>query len=218
MKKISNKGITLVALVITIIIIIILAGITLGALLGSNGLITRTKKAVEYYEKAQQDEIIEMDKLYTRLANIGESSGIAESEIKEVVEKIIDAKTLEKYPIGSIYLSTENTNPSKMIGGEWKQLKDSFLLGAGDTYKAGTAGGEATHTLTVDEMPSHTHTLTPYSLYLLGGSSVSGLGSGGSGTYYWTDGSKVNSKSTGGNQAHNNMPPYLVVYMWQRIS
>lgn len=60
------------------------------------------------------------------------------------------------YPVGSIYQSTKATNPATFLGGTWRQLKDRFLLGAG-SKSAGATGGEETHTLTVNEMPSHTH-------------------------------------------------------------
>lgn len=110
------------------------------------------------------------------------------------------------YPVGSIYMSVNNTNPSLIFGGTWQQLKDRFLLGAGDTYQVGNTGGEAAHTLTIQEMPSHNHTVrgSGYSANVGGGSSNYGVDT-------------VTSSSTGGNQPHNNMPPYLVVYMWQRI-
>jgi hypothetical protein len=62
------------------------------------------------------------------------------------------------YPVGSIYMSVNNVSPETFMGGTWEQIKDTFLLSAGDTYTAGATGGEATHTLTVEEIPSHTHT------------------------------------------------------------
>ena len=61
------------------------------------------------------------------------------------------------YPVGSIYMSVNSTNPSVLFGGTWEQIKDTFLLATGDTYSNGSTGGEATHTLTENEMPSHTH-------------------------------------------------------------
>lgn len=63
------------------------------------------------------------------------------------------------YPIGSIYLSVNSTSPQQLFGGEWEQIKDKFLLSAGDTYSGGSEGGEAEHILTIDEMPSHNHNL-----------------------------------------------------------
>lgn len=57
------------------------------------------------------------------------------------------------YPIGSIYMSVNSSNPGTLFGGTWQQLKDRFLLGAGDTYAAGAQGGEASHTITTQELP-----------------------------------------------------------------
>ena len=68
------------------------------------------------------------------------------------------AITSAVYPVGSIYLSINSTNPSTLFGGTWEQIKDKFLLACGDTYTNGSTGGEATHTLTTNEIPSHSHT------------------------------------------------------------
>lgn len=119
------------------------------------------------------------------------------------------------YPVGSIYLSVNSTNPSTLFGGTWQRIQDVFLLAAGSQYSAGSTGGEAEHTLTVKEMPSHNHSATfntidspVFSRY-----------------YALVETERVESQkyqnttsNTGGNQPHNNMPPYLVVYMWQRTA
>ena len=115
------------------------------------------------------------------------------------------------YPIGSIYISTHNTNPSTLFGGSWQQIKDTFLLSAGDTYVAGATGGEATHTLTIDEMPSHNHDIAVYQ----SGSTETANGLVRQANGQISTGLYVRYR--GGNQPHNNMPPYLTVYMWQRI-
>ena len=117
------------------------------------------------------------------------------------------------YPVGSVYVSVNSTSPATLFGGKWVQIKDKFLLGSGDTYKAGATGGEATHVLTVDEMPRHNH-------------SLDNLNASGSTTPYMTVqaqekkgyGGNVQTFFTGGGQAHNNMPPYIVVYIWQRTA
>lgn len=115
------------------------------------------------------------------------------------------------YPVGSIYLSTVNTDPGTIFGGTWQQLKDRFLLAAGDTYAAGSIGGEATHTLTTDEIPSHSHTQTV--TYSSGSTAWANTWSGSN-----VQGSPQNTGGAGGGQAHNNMPPYLAVYVWERIA
>ena len=65
------------------------------------------------------------------------------------------------YPVGSIYWSSNNTNPGTLFGGTWTQIKDKFILAAGDSYTNGATGGATSVTLTVSNMPSHTHNFTP---------------------------------------------------------
>lgn len=128
------------------------------------------------------------------------------------------------YPVGSIYMSTDSTDPSLLFGGTWEQLKDTFLLAAGQTYSAGAIGGEATHTLTTTEMPAHDGHIanTPSGGDLKAYLSKSTLTSYGSiGRGWWEiSGSEAYpvSQSRGSGDAHNNMPPYLVVYMWKRLT
>ena len=72
----------------------------------------------------------------------------------------LDDKWKDIYPVGSIYMSVNNVNPSTLFGGTWQQIKDKFLLACGDTYANASTGGEATHELTANEMPSHNHSYT----------------------------------------------------------
>lgn len=124
------------------------------------------------------------------------------------------------YPVGSIFISTVNTNPSTYFGGTWERIKGRFLLAADDsTYTLGATGGEATHKLTVDEMPEHSHNFRNKDY-----NPISVLQPGGSNTWYGIQilsgmsDYTFNLTYTGRSQAHNNMPPYLVVYMWKRVS
>lgn len=126
------------------------------------------------------------------------------------------------YPVGSIYMSVNSTSPASLFGGTWVQLKDRFLLGAGDTYSNGATDGESTHTLTTNEMPSHTHSPPTWVHYASSGGNTGGYNlptvSNNKGNTYVQASPQVNKdvSYTGGGQAHNNMPPYLVVYMWKR--
>lgn len=119
------------------------------------------------------------------------------------------------FPIGYIYLSTSSINPSEIFGGTWEPIKDRFLLLAGDTYKGGQTGGEATHKLTVNEMPRHFHNMG----VLWGQKGGYGRVTGGNPS---TGADRTNIQGsdvyTGGDQAHNNMPPYIVVYGWVKVS
>lgn len=99
------------------------------------------------------------------------------------------------YPVGAIYLSVTDTDPATLFGGTWERIGGRFLLGADDTYTAGSTGGEAEHTLTIDEMPKHNH-------------EIDNLNASGN----------VQTMYAGGSQPHNNMPPYLAVFMWKRVS
>lgn len=118
------------------------------------------------------------------------------------------------YPVGSIYISANSTNPGTLFGtGTWERVKDRFLLAAGDDYTAGDTGGEAEHTLTVAEMPSHRHTTNSYAHYYTDSGSYSINSSGGR-----TGIDQLTTTYAGGGEAHNNMPPYLAVYVWKRIA
>lgn len=128
---------------------------------------------------------------------------------------------LEIYPVGSIFMSVNETSPASLFGGTWEQLKDRFLLGAGDSYVAGSTGGEETVTLTIDEMPKHDHNVTKGkendTLYI-SAKAQNNFGDAnnatGAGNWQWNRG----VPEQGGGQPHNNMPPYVAVYMWKRVS
>lgn len=117
------------------------------------------------------------------------------------------------YPVGSYYWSSSSTSPDTLFGGTWTQVKDRFVLAAGSSYSVGSTGGEATHTLTVSEMPKHTH-----SYYHEGaGAKLVRTDLSQENVVYWGKAMKSTEK-TGGSQAHNNMPPYIVAYCWRRTA
>jgi hypothetical protein len=130
------------------------------------------------------------------------------------------------YPVGSIYMSVNNVPPETLFGGTWEQIEDTFLLAAGGTYAAGTTGGEATHTLTVNEMPSHAGHLSANDSnwngtdgLFLDKSAMQVYGTTGRGWTLQADNEVIPAgNSAGGGAAHNNMPPYLAVFMWKRIA
>lgn len=119
------------------------------------------------------------------------------------------------YPIGSIYMSVNGTSPATLFGGTWEAIQGKFLLGAyGNTYKAGSTGGEATHTLTTREMPNHNHAVFYPNAGAADHSAPGNYPDGPSDSTYFAVGSYTSSE--GGGEAHNNMPPYLAVYIWKR--
>lgn len=116
------------------------------------------------------------------------------------------------YPVGSIYMSVNSTNPGNLFGGTWSQLQNRFLLGAGSSYSNGSTGGASSVTLSVSQIPSHTH--DGVRRYNQGGySGNKSTGASNSDTCTEDD-----TNATGGGGSHNNMPPYLVVYMWKRTA
>ena len=122
------------------------------------------------------------------------------------------------YPIGALYMSTNSTDPSSIFKfGTWERIEDCFLLAAGTQYAAGSTGGEATHTLTIDELPSHSHQYKRHSLNREDNDPVTGTDAYGV-SNKTLDERMGTSEVTGGGQPHNNMPPYLAVYVWKRVS
>lgn len=137
------------------------------------------------------------------------------------------------YPVGSIYMNVNRTDPGTLFGGTWEQIQGRFLLGMSSSYPAGSQGGEATHTLTEAEMPSHVgHMLSNFAnsgfadrggdtnSYYLNPNYVEGLSKYNDRPWKIEDTNEIVMAGTsrGGGQAHNNMPPYLAVYIWKRTA
>lgn len=93
--------------------------------------------------------------------NEGNSKYLILDSIAEDIEAIFDEKLNSYwdkiYPVGSIYMSMEETSPAELFGGRWEKIQGKFLLASNSTYKVGDAGGEEKHKLTINEIPSHTH-------------------------------------------------------------
>ena len=157
------------------------------------------------------------------------------------------------YPVGSIYMSVNSTNPYYLFGGTWEAIQGRFLIGTGANVAntsnywgslaanalncpAGEMGGETVHTLVTSEMPSHTHTISSsgghshtakFKEHPLASSSnskdfarkQSTSDQDSTARVTVSDGAHTHSPAkTGGDGSHNNMPPYLSVYMWKRTS
>ena len=132
------------------------------------------------------------------------------------------------YPVGSIYISSNTIHPSITFGGVWEHFaEDKFLLSAGSTYGYGTTGGSATVTLTSAQsgMPAHSHKYQDYNTtYTLkttnrkpGTSTAVAYGTSLTAGGGATERTSSNNTAANASQAHENMPPYLAVYMWERI-
>lgn len=156
----------------------------------------------------------------------------------------MQATASKLYPVGSVYISFNSTSPATLFGGTWERLKDTFLLANGDAYAPNTSGGSATKTISVNNMPSHTHSCSTdgnHRHYSIDGMSTASFDRQTSDAnlpyvdiYYGDDGrwdgkwrdaiTSLNGEhqhtigNTGGGLPLNIMPPYQTVYMWRRTA
>ena len=128
---------------------------------------------------------------------------------KDLLEKV--------YPVGSYYWSQKNTSPEELFGGKWESISGRFLFSTDSNHSVDSTGGEEMHRLTENEMPTHNH---GYSRFGWNGHKCPPI----SGSNYnfpcrYNDSDFFTSDTTdykGGNQPHNNMPPYITAYCWRR--
>lgn len=122
------------------------------------------------------------------------------------------------YPIGSIYMTVSDTNPFETIKfGVWEKIENRFLLASSNIHMNGETGGEENHTLSINEMPKHSHKMKYDSIgwtALRQSSGTNGILENNASSY---DG-QYSTEEVGNGNAHNNMPPYLAVNMWKRIA
>lgn len=155
---------------------------------------------------------------------VASETGLEEATTK--LDNIIDLI----YPVGSIYMSTNNVSPQSFIGGTWQAINGRFLVAQGSNgatgaealnLSAGATGGEKEHTLTTGQLPNHQHhtngfkeNSTGYTLGSAGTKIPAYMKESGVIT---TDGMGTTDSGTYG-QPHNNLPPYMAVYMWKRTA
>ncbi len=154
--------------------------------------------------------------LYSDVKTLCQQWFYTKNEVDTALDDLVDTI----YPVGSIYMSVNNTSPSTLFGGTWEQIKDTFLLASGDTYANGTTGGSADAVVV-------THNHTTYETYVLAtsGSGVSRNSTAG------TTGTKVSNllqsadtvlrneiQNAGESGTGKNMPPYLTVFVWKRTA
>lgn len=150
-------------------------------------------------------------------------TSLEKAEVAKVKDKLDKASLLDlTYPVGSIYMSVSNVNPSNLFGGTWVEFASGRTLVGVDTSQTEfntveKTGGSKTHKLTIDEMPIHTPKWNGYSA----GSLYTGSGTSVTHALFGNDtwnGSKANGiQPVGGDQPHNNLQPYITCYIWKRI-
>ena len=139
--------------------------------------------------------------------------------ISSAVAAAIAEKNAQDHPIGSLFISTEETNPATLYGGTWERIKGAFIWGIEDGEAAGCTGGEKTHELTVGEIPAHVH--IENNLAMIWNTTIGNVGADPARKEMAAAGAvtpSVATSSVGGGQSHNNMPPYYGAYVWRRTA
>lgn len=123
--------------------------------------------------------------------------------------------SLSSYPVGSVYIGYSHISPASLFGGTWTRIEGAFLWATDASGTIGQRGGEETHTLTIDEIPSHNHSISV-------ANTATGTTAANNKIRYNNDASNyvgaIASNNNGGGAAHNNMPPYIQVSVWRRTA
>ena len=136
-----------------------------------------------------------------------------------IYQQVLAAVVERDHSVGSLYISENPTSPAELYGGTWERIEGKFIVGANDTYPAGSTGGEAEVAITVEQMPRHKHDwlgvmnkregTIDYKNFAPDVSTV-GLVSSYS--------SEAGVEYAGGGNPHNNIPPYYSMYIWRRVA
>ena len=175
------------------------------------------------------------NKIDNNSTNINNNKGELETKIsntKTELESKINSNFDKIYPVGSIYISTSSANPSAIYGGTWERYgQGKTLVGLNESEPefstVNKIGGEKTHTLTINEMPSHNHNLGGHTFLwgenvgtvnIKNANAEAGATSQNRLYTYQNQYGWANTLVNGGSQPHNNLQPYITVYMWKRTS
>ena len=217
------------------------------------GLVTKDEVALIEDFRGVRVELLDNNKIKYTIAKLGDSNDYTNEELYQMIKQLQDDNKvlstqitnnntsgnifLKVYPVGSIYISTSSENPGNIYGGTWEEYgKGRTLVGVdssdSDFSTVEKLGGEKTHTLTIDEMPSHNHvermfldqsgysSVKPagYAYYIYSTQSsnvITWANAQISNMNYWRIG---DTEDKGGSQAHNNLQPYITTYMWKRTA
>lgn len=152
-------------------------------------------------KKANKDIVLDPD---------GNAIFYSKAETEAKIKEILAAQREEDLARIKFWVSNDPTSPASFIGGTWERIEGKFIMGASDSYPAGSTGGSATHTQTVDEIAPHRHEYNGYNKvgngtpYLSGGDSA------------WEQ--KVTTTATGGGKPMDILNPYYSMYIWQRVA
>lgn len=156
------------------------------------------------------------------MAEYKDLNGALAAYTKKLKEKMVDLV----YPIGSIYMSINSTDPKDLFGGTWERLKDKFLVGAGDNYEVGIDGGTTQH--------KHTNGTLEAAIFPTSSGGYIDVKYNSTGTTeQWGETHRIKnltvSESSGASRYSGvdvigstddaeHIPPYTAVYVWKRIT
>ena len=161
---------------------------------------------------------------------VAEADNLADFNFKTRFRNSIELKTPNGiksfldavYPVGSIYMSVKATNPGTLFGGTWVAIAQGrTLVGVNtsdnDFKTPEKTGGEKTHTLTVAEMPSHSHKIGTQNLWKQA-PTYGNINPGATEGANQADVQPNQTNVRGNNEPHNNLQPYLCVYIFKRTA
>lgn len=177
----------------------------------SAGAASTSRQGAEKAQKAAEDAaknaaaIVSTDKTLSI-----EGAPADAAAVRKLIEESLAAQRAEDYARIKFWASNDPTSPASFIGGTWERIEGKFIMGASDTYPAGSTGGSATHTQTVDELAPHAHEYAGYNRV-------------GDGAPYLSSGvdafEKLNSTYTaGGGKPMDILNPYYSAYIWRRVA
>ena len=136
-----------------------------------------------------------------------------------IYQQVLAAVVERDRPVGSLYISENSTSPAELFGGTWERIEGKFIMGAGDTYPAGSTGGEAKVAITVEQMPRHKHDWIGVMNKRKGEIDHSNYAPDISEDYLVSSyNSKAGVQYAGEGKPHNNIPPYYSMYIWRRVA
>nr|DAH45038.1 MAG TPA: baseplate protein [Caudoviricetes sp.] len=134
----------------------------------------------------------------------------SKTEVEAKIKEMLAAQREEDLARIKFWASDDPTSPASFIGGTWERIEGKFIMGASDTYPAGSTGGSATHVQTVDEIAPHTHNYNGYNKVGNGTPYLSG------GNGAWEQ--NVPTGDTGGGKPMDILNPYYSAYIWRRVA
>jgi len=145
---------------------------------------------------------------------VGINSPTADINLQDYLDTYFSDLIDTLYPVGAHFITTTDDNPQVLFGrGAWvKVTAGRTLLGTNSTYALGATGGASTHTLTLNQIPSHYHPTGRVAHSRAGDQD-------GTADYGRPEtATKTHTGANGGGQSHNNMQPYIKVIVWKRVS